>query len=195
MVRTPHTFLGLAAPLIMCHVSSVFIYFLCLEYRDGWYTTIQEVWKSFQPSSMYRTFLNNRFVTFVWIACVDFFTMNYREPCMYSCISRSDVLTGDILHTFINVARWFNVAQRWFNVDSTLIQRCSLVQRCSTLIQRWSNVDSTLLVALIMSLRRVFPELSTGRMDPRVGSGRVGSRFCRISAGRVGSGRVSTLDF
>ena len=30
-------------------------------------------------------------------------------------------------------------------------------------------------------------ELSTGRMDPRVGSGRVGSRFCRILAGRVGS--------
>ena len=38
------------------------------------------------------------------------------------------------------------------------------------------------------------PELSTGRMDPRVGSGRVGSgrvgsRFCRILAGRVGSGQ------
>ena len=30
-------------------------------------------------------------------------------------------------------------------------------------------------------------ELSAGRMDPRVGSGRVGSRFCRILAGRVGS--------
>ena len=30
------------------------------------------------------------------------------------------------------------------------------------------------------------PELSTGRMDPRVGSGRVGS-------GRVGSGRVTIL--
>ena len=38
------------------------------------------------------------------------------------------------------------------------------------------------------------PELSTGRMDPRVGSGRVGpgrvgSRFCRILPGRVGSGQ------
>ena len=33
-------------------------------------------------------------------------------------------------------------------------------------------------------------ELSTGRLDPPVGSGRVGSRFCRILAGRVG-----TLDF
>ena len=37
-------------------------------------------------------------------------------------------------------------------------------------------------------------ELSTGRMDPRVGSGRVGSgrvgsRFGRILAGRVGSGQ------
>ena len=31
------------------------------------------------------------------------------------------------------------------------------------------------------------PELSTGRMDPRVGSGQVGSRFCRILAGRVWS--------
>ena len=31
------------------------------------------------------------------------------------------------------------------------------------------------------------PELSTGMMDPRVGSGRVGSRFCRILAGQVGS--------
>ena len=38
-------------------------------------------------------------------------------------------------------------------------------------------------------------ELSTGRMDPRVGSGRVGSRFCRILAGRVGSGWVSTSIF
>ena len=32
-------------------------------------------------------------------------------------------------------------------------------------------------------------ELSTGRMDPRVGSGRVGSRFCRILAGWVESGQ------
>ena len=32
-------------------------------------------------------------------------------------------------------------------------------------------------------------ELSTDRMDPRVGSGRVGSRFCRMLAGRVGSGQ------
>ena len=32
-------------------------------------------------------------------------------------------------------------------------------------------------------------ELSTGRMDPRFGSGRVGSRFCRILAGRVESGQ------
>ena len=32
-------------------------------------------------------------------------------------------------------------------------------------------------------------ELSTGRMDPPVGSGRVESRFCRILAGRVGSGQ------
>ena len=44
------------------------------------------------------------------------------------------------------------------------------------------------------------PELSTGRMDPRVGSGRVGSG--RVGSGhdfagfwRVGSGRVSTSDF
>ena len=48
-------------------------------------------------------------------------------------------------------------------------------------------------------------ELSTGRMDPRVGSGRVGSG--RVGSGRVmilpdfgrsgrvGSGRVSTSDF
>ena len=44
------------------------------------------------------------------------------------------------------------------------------------------------------------PELSTGRMDPRVGSGRVGSGragsghdFARFR--RVGSGRVSISDF
>ena len=37
-------------------------------------------------------------------------------------------------------------------------------------------------------LQTVFnSELSTGRMDSRVGSGRVVSRFCRILAGRVGS--------
>ena len=34
------------------------------------------------------------------------------------------------------------------------------------------------------------PELSTGRMDPRVGSGRVGSG--RVGSGRVGSGRVGS---
>ena len=34
------------------------------------------------------------------------------------------------------------------------------------------------------------PALSTGRMDPRVGSGRVWSRFCRILAGRVESGQL-----
>ena len=35
------------------------------------------------------------------------------------------------------------------------------------------------------------PELSTGRMGPRVGSGRVGSG--RVGSGRVGSGRVTIL--
>ena len=45
-------------------------------------------------------------------------------------------------------------------------------------------------------------ELSTGRMDPRVGSGRVGFGSGRVGSGhdfagfwRVGSGRVSTSDF
>ena len=38
-------------------------------------------------------------------------------------------------------------------------------------------------------------ELSTGRMDPRVGSGRVGSGHDFVGFWRVGSGRVSTLDF
>ena len=38
----------------------------------------------------------------------------------------------------------------------------------------------------------LIPELSTGRMDPRVGSGRVGSGhdfagFLRVGSGRVGS--------
>ena len=38
-------------------------------------------------------------------------------------------------------------------------------------------------------------ELSTGRMDPRVGSGRVGSGHDFAGFWRVGSGRVSTSDF
>ena len=39
------------------------------------------------------------------------------------------------------------------------------------------------------------PELSTGRMDPRVGSGRVGSGHEFAGFWRLGSGRVSTSDF
>ena len=38
-------------------------------------------------------------------------------------------------------------------------------------------------------------ELSTGRMDPRVGSDRVGSGHDFARLWRVGSGRVSTSDF
>ena len=38
-------------------------------------------------------------------------------------------------------------------------------------------------------------ELSTGRMDPRVGSGRVGSGHDFAGCWRVGSGRVSTSGF
>ena len=54
--------------------------------------------------------------------------------------------------------------------------------------RRWALVKSDFFV------RNPTAELSTGRMDPRVGSGRVGSgwvgsRFCRILAGRVGSGQ------
>ena len=40
-----------------------------------------------------------------------------------------------------------------------------------------------------------YPELSTGRMDPRVGSGRIGSGHDFAGIWRVGSGRVSTSDF
>ena len=36
-----------------------------------------------------------------------------------------------------------------------------------------------------MQCAGVIPELSTGRIDPRVGSDRVGSRFCQILARRV----------
>ena len=38
---------------------------------------------------------------------------------------------------------------------------------------------------------RAYAELSTGRMDPRVGSGRVGSG--RVGSGRVGPGRVTIV--
>ena len=56
----------------------------------------------------------------------------------------------------------------------------------------WSlsnNMNQVLLSGLANITTVCIPELSTGRMDPRVGSGRVGSRFCRILAGRVGSGQ------
>ena len=39
------------------------------------------------------------------------------------------------------------------------------------------------------------PELSTGRMDPRVGSGRVGPGRVTILPDFGGSGRVSISDF
>ena len=39
------------------------------------------------------------------------------------------------------------------------------------------------------------PELSTGRMDPRAGSGRVTILPDFGGSGRIGSGRVSTSDF
>ena len=39
------------------------------------------------------------------------------------------------------------------------------------------------------------PELSTGKMDPRVGSGRVGSGWVTILPDFGGSGRVSTSFF
>ena len=42
----------------------------------------------------------------------------------------------------------------------------------------------------VCASERVDGELSTGRMDPRVGSGRVGSG--RVGSGRVGSGRVGS---
>ena len=50
------------------------------------------------------------------------------------------------------------------------------------LLARWRHLEHTIGV-----INNNAAELSTGRMDPRVGSGRVGSRFCRILAGRVGS--------
>ena len=53
-----------------------------------------------------------------------------------------------------------------------------------------SLYSSTCVIPITAHLLTVGPaELSTGRMNPRVGSGRVGSRFCRILAGRVGSGQ------
>ena len=41
-----------------------------------------------------------------------------------------------------------------------------------------------------IQINDIITELSTGRMDPRVGSGRVGSG--RVGSGRVGSGRVGS---
>ena len=49
------------------------------------------------------------------------------------------------------------------------------------------HVSSTLIFTNNEEILVESSELSTGRMNPRVGSGWVGSRFCRILAGRVGS--------
>ena len=56
-------------------------------------------------------------------------------------------------------------------------------------------IGYTVYIHYIHQIDQFDPELSTGRMDPRVGSGRVGSgrvgsRFCRILAGRVGLGQL-----
>ena len=53
-----------------------------------------------------------------------------------------------------------------------------------------SKEQRSITVTLILSDVTFSPELSTDRMDPRVGSGQVGSQFCRNLAGRV-----STSDF
>ena len=47
----------------------------------------------------------------------------------------------------------------------------------------------------VYQLDNVYASQSCPRVGWTRGSGRVGSRFCRILAGRVGSGRVSTSDF
>ena len=56
------------------------------------------------------------------------------------------------------------------------------------------------LINCLNKLCNVNSELSTGRMDPRVGSNqvgsdRVGSRFYRILTGRVGSGQHFGFQF
>ena len=72
---------------------------------------------------------------------------------------------------------------------------------CNSILYGTSIANINKLQRVHNSLARVVSgsELSTGRMDPRVGSGRVGSG--RVGSGRVtilpdfgGSGRVSTLD-
>ena len=100
--------------------------------------------------------------------------------------------------------------QQNFGTMENCIHRL-LIQRCSDIQVRWmaaewwrifqpgfwsrSRGSSTRRHWPWMDIVRI-PELSTGRMDPRVGSGRVGSGrvgsghdFCRILAGRVGSGQ------
>ena len=52
---------------------------------------------------------------------------------------------------------------------------------------KWSDVTGQIHLSMLLCYNT---ELSTGRMDPRVGSGHDFSRFWR-----VGSGQVSTSDF
>ena len=81
---------------------------------------------------------------------------------------------------------------------STFLHRLEHTFGLSGTVHTWihsylTNRSSFVRIGWSSSSCDTSPELSTGRMDPRVGLGRVGSQFCRILAGRV-SGRVSTSD-
>ena len=75
-----------------------------------------------------------------------------------------------------------------YNFQRKLVWRL-VASIMSNVNRRWRLIDEYILhIGDVKMFRTVCTsELSTGRMDPRVGSGRVGSRFCQILAGRVGS--------
>ena len=79
-------------------------------------------------------------------------------------------------------------------MNSVLWQQCLGVRENCSGMTRFDGFHPRTSGKLSSSMEdckgRVGAELSTGQMDPRVGSGRVGSRFCRILAGRVESGQL-----
>ena len=98
------------------------------------------------------------------------------------------------MSTKSRLERWpWNHSQSSYSIDRTI----RTVEVDFHPLYMWSDLRSRMLVWLdgtwcflvFLTVLINITELSTGRMDPRVGSGRVGSRFCRILAGRVWSGQ------
>jgi hypothetical protein len=82
-----------------------------------------------------------------------------------------------------------------YNIDGKSVQSVYEMRDLGVIIDSelskcFLSRDRNTLVRAFLTYVRPIPELVTGRVHPRVGSGRVGSG--RVGSGRVGSGRVGS---